>query len=206
MKMNLLAKWTKTILLFSFVIISPQAGAAEDPTSYYDKGTGHLKESKMKEAVIAFTKAISLRPDYAEAYNNRGLAHYKQNNFVEATKDFQKAIQFSPNDEKAYNNMAMVFCKQGNYEQALFYLTEALAMPNATKLSHADLYSNLGFIYMKMGMHKEAIDAYNHAMRITQNKSGSCPDAGNRKNLLCDQIEFDQRIGGHSVSGKFSGE
>ena len=206
MKMNLLAKWTKTILLFSFVIIRPPAGAAEDPTSYYDKGIGYLRESKMKEAVIAFTEAISLKPDYAEAYNNRGLAHYKQNNFVEATKDFQKAIQFSPNDEKGYNNMAMVFCKQGNYEQALIYLEEALAMPNATNLSHADLYSNLGFIYMKKGMHKEAIEAYNHAAQITQNKSGNFPDAGNRKNLLCDQIEIDQRIGGHSLIGKFYGE
>jgi Tfp pilus assembly protein PilF len=204
--MNLLEKWTKTILLFSLVIISPLAGAAEDPTPYYDKGTGYLRENKIRDAVIAFTEAISLRPDYAAAYNNRGLAHYKQNNFVEATKDFQMAIQFGPDDEKAYNNMAMVLCKQGNYEQALLYLNEALAITNGTNLSHADLYSNLGFIYMKKGMIKEATDAYNHAMLITQKKPGNHPDAGNRKNLLCDQIEFDQRIEGHALIGKFYGE
>jgi hypothetical protein len=52
---------------------------------------------------------------------------------------------------------------------------------------------------MKKGMHKEAMDAYNHAIRITQRKSANDGD-------LCDQIDFDQQIEGHSVIGKFYGQ
>ena len=117
----------------------------------------------------------------------------------EAAEDFLKAIQFNPTNENAYNNIATVFCKQGDYEQALRYLNNALALSKKMGLSHADLYNNLGFIYMKKGMHKEAMDAYNHAVRITKSKSAN--DAG-----LCDQIEFEQRIEGHSVIGKFYGQ
>ena len=206
MKMTFLEKWTKMILLHTFFILTPLAGLAQDPRSYYDKGTEYLRKSNMKEAVTAFTEAISLRPEYAEAYNNRGLAHYKQNNFLEAAMDFQKAIQFSPHDERAYNNLAMIFCNQGNYEEALHYLKTAIAVANGTSLFHADIYSNLGFVCMKKGMIEEAADAYRHAMQITQNTPGNYPDAGNRKDLLCDQIELDQRIEGHSLIGKFYGE
>lgn len=192
-------RYLKIAFLLSFIVLSPKISASEDANFYYIKGTDFLRHAKLDESVIALTKAISLRPDYAEAYNNRGLAHYKQNNFVEAAEDFLKAIQFNPTNENAYNNIATVFCKQGDYEQALRYLNDALALSKKMGLSHADLYNNLGFIYMKKGMHKEAMDAYNHAIRITQTKSAN--DAG-----LCDQIEFEQRIEGHSVIGKFYGQ
>jgi tetratricopeptide (TPR) repeat protein len=196
MKFKPIRRYLKSILLFSFIIIWPQTLAAKDAGLYYDRGTHYLREGELKASVIELTKAISLRPDYADAYNNRGLAHYKQNNFVEAKEDFLKAIQFKPADEKAYSNVATVFCKQGDYEQALRYLSDALALGKKRGLVHADLYNNLGFIYMKKGMHKEATDAYNLAIRITQSRSAY--NAG-----LCDQIDFNQRIEGHSVIGKF---
>lgn len=195
-----------TCLLVSLIFVWPQALAAKDAQRCYDRGTDSLMMNKWTEAITAFTEAVSLKPDYFQAYNNRGLAHFKQNDIVQAVKDFQTAIRLSPHNEKPYNNMAMAYCKQGNYLQALSYLKQALAVSTEKNLCHADLYNNIAFVYMKQGVYEASADAYTRAMRITQNKSGNPPDIVNRENVLCNQIDFDQRIEGHSVFGKFYGE
>ncbi|MBN1907684.1 MAG: tetratricopeptide repeat protein [Deltaproteobacteria bacterium] len=200
MKKKPLERCAKTALfLLSFVLISPQMSIADDAVRYFDKGTNFLREGKLHEAIAALTKAVALRSGYAIAYNNRGLAYYKQSKYVKAAGDFRKAIQFNPNNELAYNNIAVVFCKQGDYDKALLYLDKTIALIKEIKPSHADVFNNRGFIYMKKGMHKESADAYNYARHIIQSKTTYYSDN-------YDQITLDQRIEGHPVTVKFYGE
>jgi len=197
MKKKPFERFAKTALfLLSFVLIAPQMSIADEATRYYDKGTNFLGDGKLHEAIAALTTAVALRPGYAIAYNNRGLAYYKQDKYVKAAGDFRKAIQFNPNNELAYNNAAIVFCKQGDYDKALLYLDKAIALIKDIKLSHADVFNNLGFVYMKKGMHKESAGAYNYASHITKSKTVDYSDDYN-------QITLDQRIDGHPVTAKF---
>jgi tetratricopeptide (TPR) repeat protein len=172
---------------------------ADDAARYCDQGTNSLGDGNLNEAIAALTKAIALRPGYAIAYNNRGLAYYKQDKYVKAAGDFRRAIQFNPNDEMAYNNVAIDFCRQGDYDKALLYLDKAIALIKEIKPSHADVFNNMGFVYMKKGMHKESADAYNYASHIIQSKTA---DYSNDYN----QIPLDQRIDGHPVTAKFYGK
>lgn len=184
------------LFLLSFVLIAPLMSNADDAARYYDKGTNLLGDGKLHEAIAALTTAIALRPGYAIAYNNRGLAYYKQDKYVKAAGDFLRAIQVNPNSELTYNNVAIVFCKQGDYDTALLYLDKAIALIKDIKPSHANIFSNLGFVYMKKGMHKESVDAYNYARHIIQSTISDCSDDYN-------QITLDQRIDGHPVTAKF---
>jgi Tfp pilus assembly protein PilF len=118
---------------------------------------------------------------------------------VKAAGDFQNAIQLNPNDVLAYNNAAVVFCKQGDYDKALLYLHNAIALIKKIKPSHADIFNNLGFVYMKKGMDKASAAAYKYARHIMQNKTADTSDNYN-------QIAIDQRIDGHPVTAKFYGE
>ena len=197
MKKKPFEKGSKTLLFVLFlVLIAPHMSMADDATLYYDKGTHFLGIGKLHEAIATLSTAITLRPDYAIAYNNRGLAYYKQNKYAKAVGDFKKAIQLNPNDVVAYNNAAVVFCRQGDYDKALLYLHNAIALIKKIKPSHTDVFNNLGFVYMKKGMHKVSVAAYKYASHIMQTKTADYLDNYS-------QIELDQWINGHPVTAKF---
>ena len=48
-----------------------------DATAYYYMGVEHFKSGRYKEAVEAYKRAISLKPDLAEAHNNLGATYRK---------------------------------------------------------------------------------------------------------------------------------
>ena len=188
---------SKTVLFAVYlVLISPHMSMANDATYYCDKGAHFLKVGKLYEAIATLSTAIALRPDCAIAYNNRGLAYYKQNKYTKAVGDFQKAIQLNPNDVLAYNNAAVVFCMQGDYDKALLYLHNAIALIKKIKPSHTNIFDNLGFVYMKKGMHEASAAAYKYANHIMQNKTADYSDNYN-------QISLDQWKDGHPVTAKF---
>lgn len=206
MKKNPLERCMKAILLLFLVMIWPQIGKAADARRYYDEGTDYLREGKLNKAITTLTKAISLTHNYSEAYNNRGIAYYRQHKHVQASEDFLKAIQFNPNDVEAYNNVAIVFCMQRQYDRALLYLNQALTLMREKKLSHADVLNNLGFVYIKKGMYKEAMEAYEKAAHFIQNKNVDCSNGYGTEDFPCDHIRLNQRIEGHPVTAKFYGQ
>ena len=55
-------------------------------------------------AIVDFTKAIELKPNYADAYYSRGVAYKNKNNPDRATADFHKAIALKPDYASTYNN------------------------------------------------------------------------------------------------------
>ena len=42
--------------------------------TYYTRGLAHSKDGELKLAITAYTKAIELKPDYADAYYKRSRA------------------------------------------------------------------------------------------------------------------------------------
>ena len=49
----------------------------------------------MKKPLKDFTRAITIKSDYAEAYHNRGLAHKESGNLPEARRDLQAALHLA---------------------------------------------------------------------------------------------------------------
>jgi len=75
-------------LLFAVVLgstaLPPRIGAgrAVQETSaetYYQKGLALVATENFEDAVAAFTKAVKLKPDYAEAYYHLGESYQKAN-------------------------------------------------------------------------------------------------------------------------------
>ena len=78
------------------------------------------------KSIEAYKKAISLKPDYAQAFNNIGSALQDQRKLDEAIKAFKKAISLKPDFADAYANMGNILIDQGKLDLALDTFKQAL--------------------------------------------------------------------------------
>jgi tetratricopeptide (TPR) repeat protein len=53
----------------------------------------------LDKAIDDFTKAIELKPGYAEAYYNRGQVWEEKGDYERGLADYSKAIEISPRPE-----------------------------------------------------------------------------------------------------------
>ena len=128
----------------------------------FEIGETLQKVGKLEEAVDAYNKALSLKPDYADAYNNMGCALKDQGKLKEAVASFKKALAIKPNLAVAYNNMGSALKDQGKLEGAIEAYNKALAI----KPNYAGAYYNMGNALKNQGKLEGALEAYNKALVI----------------------------------------
>jgi Tfp pilus assembly protein PilF len=66
--------------------------------------------------VASFDKAISIKPDYAEAHSNRGIVLRKMGANEDAAESCRKAIAIKPNYTEAHNNLGNVLRALGQLD------------------------------------------------------------------------------------------
>ena len=62
------------------------------------------EQGKLEEAIEAYNKVLSIKPD-TDAYYNMGNALKEQGKLEEAVEAYKKAISIKPDYAAAYNNM-----------------------------------------------------------------------------------------------------
>ena len=85
---------------------------------WFDKGYQHGLNKEYDEEVEAYTNAIALTPNYADAYYNRGLAYYNKGQYDRAIEDYNKASALDPNAADAYYNRGLAYQQKGNMGRA----------------------------------------------------------------------------------------
>ena len=62
-------------------------------TEWFEKGYNAGENKNWDEAIVCYSKAIELDPDYAMAYNNRGWAYNEKGEYERAKEDYRKACE-----------------------------------------------------------------------------------------------------------------
>ena len=125
-------------------------------------GNALKEQSKLEEAIEAFNKALSIKPNYAEAYNNMGNILQEQGKLEEAIEAFNKALSIKPDYPEAYNNMGILLQDQGKLAEAIEAYKKALSI----NIDYPEAYNNIGNILKEQGKFDEAIEAYTKALSI----------------------------------------
>ena len=175
---------------FSSVVEQAQALTEEYPNTFIVwniLGASMAQMEMIDDAIEAYNKSISLKPDYAEAYNNMGNALKDQSKLDEAIKVYKKALSLKPDYADAYSNMGATLQDQGKLDEAIEAYNKCISI----RPDYADAYYNMGVALKDQGKLEEAITAYNKALLLKPDYAEAYSNMGN---ALKDQDKFDQAI------------
>ena len=121
-----------SVLLTLCLLFGLGACGQKGPTweEQYDLGVKYLSEGNYEEAIIAFTAAIEIEPNRAEAYIGRGGAYIGSGetaeNLAAALADYEQAASLDATNPEAWLGMADVYIRMGEYDKALEILRQGL--------------------------------------------------------------------------------
>ena len=139
---------------FLISMASSKIYAQESADSAYQKGANYLKENKLDEAIVEFSKAVELNPNSDDAYYDRGRTYNAKGDLDKALADYTQVISIdSPESiQSAYNNRGQIYETKGDLDKALEDYTKGIeAMPNP-------MFS--GFRYFKQVLHRNRAKLY----------------------------------------------
>ena len=175
---------------YSIIVEQAQALSNQYPSSFMVWNLLGLSANQIgmfDQAILAFEKVISIKPDHAEAYCNMGITFYYQGFLNEAILAFKKAISLNSNYVEAYNNLGNSLKDQGKLDDAIkAYEKSILLRPN-----YAHAYYNMGIAYQDHGELTKAIKAFNKSILL---KPGYAEAYSNLGNTLQELGELDEAI------------
>ncbi|MGD1705006.1 tetratricopeptide repeat protein [Dapis sp. BLCC M229] len=129
----------------------------------YFNTANQLKDSgQLYTAMIAYQKALSIKPDYVEAYKKLAEVYLMQGNFDAAISTCKEAVKIQPDFASAYLTLGNIFQSHNLFEQAINTYDQALNI----QPDFAQVYANLGTVYYKKRQFNLAILNYQKALEI----------------------------------------
>jgi protein O-GlcNAc transferase len=161
------------------------------------------------DAVALLSRAISLKPDFAQAHNDLGVVLGAKRRFGEALHCFQRAVSIKPDYAEAYNNIGNALKELGRLDEAIEHYLKALELRpdnptthiylgNAARLQgrlddaanhyaqsisldpkSAGSHYNLGAVFKELGRLDEAVTHYVQAVALAPNFADAHNNLGN---------------------------
>jgi protein O-GlcNAc transferase len=113
-------------------------------------------------AVRLISRALSLRPDVAEAHVNLANALMDQRRPDEAAASFARALALKPGDPLMHRNLAKARTAQGRLEDAAAHYAAAAAREPDNPVIHADLAD----VLVQLGRRAEARASFERALAL----------------------------------------
>ncbi|MDP2277030.1 MAG: tetratricopeptide repeat protein, partial [Nitrospirota bacterium] len=132
---------------------------------WFEKGFQHSFKNEHDKAIEAYTSAIALNPNLAEAYTNRGAAYADKDQYDRAIEDYNKAISINSNLAGYYYNRGNAYYDKGQYDRAIEDYNKAISINS----NLAGDYTNRGAAYADKGQYDRAIEDYNKAIALNPN-------------------------------------
>jgi tetratricopeptide (TPR) repeat protein/TolB-like protein len=122
------------------------------------------------QAEEAYSKAIELRPFYAEAYVGLGDAKAAKGDVDGAIAAYQKALVHNPLSGKVYASLGKIY-----YSEKNLYYESVQAYKKAVDLDPVNVEARMGLaeVYEDKGLYPEAIGEYKKVVELDSRNSGA---------------------------------
>lgn len=110
---------------------NPSAANSGDAVSHDDEGVVKFARNDYDGAIMEFSRAIELSPDWASAYYHRAGPELSKDDFDGAISDWDKAILLKADYGEAYSTRAVAKFAKDDYDGAISDCTRAIGLnPN----------------------------------------------------------------------------
>jgi tetratricopeptide (TPR) repeat protein len=131
--------------------------------TYIDLGMAYFHAERLKDAMAAFQRAITMNPNASRAYNGIGRVCYHTGPAQAAVEAYERAIDLDRNYIDPYYGLGILYSAQlGDYEAAIRVFQRGLEHNPA----EAFLVSSLGSTYARAGGFEEAIENLQQAIAL----------------------------------------
>ncbi len=153
-----LIHWHNSMTLFEHALDA----TTRNFLAHNNLGVALAEQGKIEKAIVHYTEALRINPNFAKAHNNLGRNLAYQGKNLEAIAHYTEALRIDPNYAKAHKNLGLFLARQGKNQEAIVHYTEALRIDP----HDAEVHNNLGRVLARQGKFQEAITHYTEALRI----------------------------------------
>ena len=130
--------------------------------AYYYRGELYRKMGEHQKALTDYHSALKLRPLYTNALYGIAQVLTEIGQDTQVKKTCEKITEINSRDVRGYSCLGKVFLRRKQYREAMaIYRKGTMVAPKSATLWH-----ELGGLYEKLEMYKEAGDAYSQASSL----------------------------------------
>jgi tetratricopeptide (TPR) repeat protein len=132
------------------------------PDDYYRRADERSEQKDYRGAIAEYTKAIQLKPDYAEVYISRGRARYNLQDYQGAIADYNQSIRLKPHFSGAFFGRGQSRFYLKDYQGAIADYDQAIRMAP----SFAMAYAGRGEVRLRLQDYQGAVADFDQAIRF----------------------------------------
>lgn len=125
-------------------------------------GEVYFHQSKIKEAIVSFEKAINIDNKNLWCWHLLGKSYQAINEYQQALACFNQVVEIDSNNALGYLGLAELEKEQGNKSEAQVYWRKAIEYQPHNKWS----YISLGYSYLEDKKIEQAEDIFNQALSL----------------------------------------
>jgi len=130
--------------------------------SYFIVGDAAQKSKNYNEAIEAYRKSLTAKPDNAAAYHNLSDIYRSQNRFEEAIEVAKKGVAVFPNDAKLHSDLSVYYSLADQSASAIGAAQQAVKLLPEKPLG----YTILCRAYYENKQFQPALEACNSALKL----------------------------------------
>ena len=122
------------------------------------------------QALRAYTMALELAPDYAEARVAMGDVRHAMGQTEEAITAYEQALRLDPSSARAHQGLGKIYADEDSlYHEAVAEFRQAVALDPGLLEAHL----SLGDLYEEKGLSREAIERYRDVLALAPRHPGA---------------------------------
>jgi tetratricopeptide (TPR) repeat protein len=152
-------------ILLSLVISTPVL--SQSAKQYFKAGDDFAKANNYTDAIVQYTKAIDLDPDYDKAYIQRASAYSRIGDHKSAGEDYDRALVFEKKDAEIYYFSGHEWHLYGDNPLALLRLNMAIEL----KGKFFEAYKDRLAVYMTLGRYNDALGDAKKCLKLKEDEN-----------------------------------
>jgi tetratricopeptide (TPR) repeat protein len=134
-------------------IAKRQREGDQSPILWMLLGLTYDRENREDDALAAYEKATSLRPDYIAALHNKGTIHLKRKRYADAVGVFERLVSLQSQSPRAHTYLGAAYRGRSaddpqNRDALLRKSEQELKLAQTINPAYAPAFFNLGILYL----------------------------------------------------------